>query len=95
MNVMNVVNICVIFVSYRCCVHHCRSSRLLSFSFSVVYKYHFERPHNISRYIAYFKKKKKKSSIWGGYGTPEGTFLFQYLLEKKLKQIELEKKSKQ
>ena len=29
------------------------------------------------------------------YGTPEGTFLFQYLPEKKLKQKELEKKSKQ
>ena len=29
------------------------------------------------------------------YGTPEGTCLFQYLPEKKLKQKELEKKSKQ
>ena len=29
------------------------------------------------------------------YGTPDGTFLFQYLPEKKLKQKELEKKSKQ
>ena len=29
------------------------------------------------------------------YGTPEGTFLFQYLPEKKSKQKELEKKSKQ
>ena len=29
------------------------------------------------------------------YGTPEGTFLFQYLQEEKLKQKELEKKSKQ
>ena len=29
------------------------------------------------------------------YGTPEGTFLFQYLPEKKLKQKELENKSKQ
>ena len=29
------------------------------------------------------------------YGTPEGTFLFQYLQEKKLKQKELQKKSKQ
>ena len=29
------------------------------------------------------------------YGTPEGTFLFQYLPEKKLKQKELEKKSNQ
>ena len=29
------------------------------------------------------------------YGTPEGTFLFQYLPEKTLKQKELEKKSKQ
>ena len=29
------------------------------------------------------------------YATPEGTFLFQYLPEKKLKQKELEKKSKQ
>ena len=28
-------------------------------------------------------------------GTPEGTFLFQYLQEKKLKQKELERKSKQ
>ena len=29
------------------------------------------------------------------YGTPEGTFLFQYLPEKKSKQKELERKSKQ
>ena len=29
------------------------------------------------------------------YGTPERTFLFQYLPEKKLKQKELEKKSKE
>ena len=29
------------------------------------------------------------------YGTLEGTFLFQYLPEKKMKQNELEKKSKQ
>ena len=29
------------------------------------------------------------------YGTPEGAFLFQYLPEKKSKQMELEKKSKQ
>ena len=29
------------------------------------------------------------------YGTREGTFLFQYLPEKKLKQKELERKSKQ
>ena len=29
------------------------------------------------------------------YGSPEGTFLFQYLPEKKLKQNELEKKSEQ
>ena len=29
------------------------------------------------------------------YGTPEGTFLFQYLPEKKSEQKELERKSKQ
>ena len=32
---------------------------------------------------------------WSIYGTPGGTFLFQYLPEKKLKQKKLEKKSKQ
>ena len=31
----------------------------------------------------------------GAYGTPEGTFLFQYLPEKKSKLKELERKSKQ
>ena len=33
--------------------------------------------------------------VSGTYGTPEGTFLFQYLSEKKSKQKELERKSKQ
>ena len=32
---------------------------------------------------------------YGDYGTPEGTFFFQYLPEKKLKQEKLEKESEQ
>ena len=45
------------------------------------------------------KKQTKNDSAWKNvsesYGTPEGTFLFQYLPEKKSKQKELERKSKQ
>ena len=52
-----------------------------------------------SRPTKYTKKKNdsehKRKGAWRLYGTPEGTFLFQYLPEKKLKQKELEKKSKQ
>ena len=43
-------------------------------------------------------KKLSKIGILNGspaYGTPEGTFLFPYLPEKKSKQKELERKSKQ
>ena len=43
-----------------------------------------------------FVSESVKINMWIlSYGTPEGTFLFQYLPEKKLKQEELEKKFKQ
>ena len=38
---------------------------------------------------------QQRGNEWDPYGTPEGTFLFQYLPEKKSKQKELGRKSKQ
>ena len=54
--------------------------------------------HNIYTIHIHFVEKnadRKENVKFQMDGTPEGTFLFQYLPEKKLKQKELEKKSKQ
>ena len=43
----------------------------------------------------HIKQTESELATCTNYGTPEGTFLFQYLPEKKSKQKELERKSKQ